>query len=265
MVSSHPAPRDSDSKICLPSSAGDDKLLAAPLPIQQNPTRSDCATLPHKVLDIVLMFAYYPRMGSIHLVIPQKEEPPALHERAMDNLKYIRETMERASAFTGISGWGQVVIGITALIASLISAPQKTFKGWLAVWVAEAVIALLIAGWSMDRKARAAKMPLLSGPGRKVAFSLSPPIFAGGILSVVLYRAGLTNAIPGLWLLLYGTGVVTGGMFSVSAVPIMGLCFMALGAAAFLAPAGLANWFMAAGFGGLHIVFGVIIARRYGG
>lgn len=210
------------------------------------------------------MFVIIPRMGSIHLVIPQEEEPPALHERAMDNLQYIRETMERATAFTGISGWGQVAIGITALAAAFISAQQKA-KGWLAVWVAEAIVALLIAGWSMDRKARAAKMPLLSGPGRKVAFSLSPPIFAGGIVTVVLYRAGLTNAIPGLWLLLYGTGVVTGGMFSVSAVPIMGLCFMALGAAAFLSPAGFANWFMAAGFGGLHIVFGVIIARRYGG
>lgn len=204
-------------------------------------------------------------MGSIHLVVPQKEDPPALHDRAMDNLQYIRETMERATAFTGISGWGQVAIGMTALIAAVIAEQQKFFKGWVAVWVAEAAIALLIAGWSMDRKARAVKMPLLTGPGRKVAFSLSPPIFAGAILTIVLYRAGLPKAIPGLWLLLYGTGVVTGGMFSVSAVPIMGLCFMALGAAAFLAPPGLANWFMAAGFGGLHIVFGVIIARRYGG
>jgi len=204
-------------------------------------------------------------MGSIHLVVPQKEEPPALHERAMDNLKYIRETMERATAFTGISGWGQVAIGFTALASASISAQQKTFKAWLAVWMAEALIALLIAGWSIDRKARAAKMPLLSGPGRKVAFSLSPPIFAGAIVTVVLYRAGLTNAIPGLWLLLYGTGVVTGGMFSVSVVPIMGLCFMTLGAVAFFAPAEYANWLMAAGFGGLHVVFGVIIARRYGG
>ena len=204
-------------------------------------------------------------MGSIHLVIPQQEEPPALHDRAMDNLKYIRETMERATAFTGISGWGQVAIGVTALASSFIAAQQKSFTNWLAVWCAEALVALLIAGWSIDRKARAAKMPLLTGPGRKVAFSLSPPLFAGGLMTVVLYRAGLTNAIPGLWLLLYGTGVVTGGMFSVSAVPIMGLCFMALGAAAFLVPASFANWFMAAGFGGLHIVFGVVIARRYGG
>src|SRR6266542_5605120 len=200
-----------------------------------------------KYLTAFQILRIIPRMGSIHLVIPQKEEPPALHERAMDNLKYIRETMERATAFTGISGWGQVAIGITALAAAFISAQQKSFKAWLAVWVAEAVIALLLAGWSMDRQARAVKMPLLSGPGRKVAFSLSPPIFAGGIVTVVLYRAGLTNAIPGLWLLLYGTGVVTGGMFSVSVVPIMGLCFMALGAVGLFVPINWSKWFMAVG------------------
>ena len=204
-------------------------------------------------------------MGSIHLVSPEPEQPVALHERAMDNLKFIRETMERASAFTGISGWGQVAVGATAIVTSFIAARQPTFKAWLAVWLAEAVVSLLIAGWSIDRKARAAQLPLLSGPGRKVAFSLSPPLFVGALLTVVLYRAGLTSAIPGVWLLLYGTGVVTGGMFSVSVVPIMGLCFMTLGAVALVTPPNLANYFLAAGFGGLHILFGVIIARRYGG
>jgi hypothetical protein len=195
----------------------------------------------------------------------EQNEPPALHERAMDNLRYIRETMERASSFTGISGWGQVAIGVTALGAAVLAALQPTVKSWLAVWIVEAMFSLLIAGWSMDRKARAAGMPLFSGPGRKVAFSLSPPLFAGALLTAVLYRAGLTNAIPGMWLLLYGTGVVTGGMFSVRVVPVMGLCFMTLGAAALFAPAFLANWFLALGFGILHITFGVIIARRYGG
>jgi hypothetical protein len=204
-------------------------------------------------------------MGSIHLVTPPKEEPPALHARAMDNLKYIRETMERATAFTGISGWGQVAIGITAIATALIAEQQRSFRSWMATWLAEAVVALLIAGWSIDRKARRAKLPLLTGPGRKVAFSLTPPLLAGGLITIVLYRAGVTNAIPGVWLLFYGTGVITGGMFSVSVVPMMGLCFMTLGAAALFAPAGWMNWFMAAGFGVLHIVFGVIIARRYGG
>jgi hypothetical protein len=204
-------------------------------------------------------------MTPIHLVKPQKEEPPALHARAMDNLKYIRETMERSTTFTLISGWGQVAIGTTALAAAYIASRQTSFKDWMVVWLVEELVALLIAGWSMDRKARASNRPLLSGPGRKIVFSLTPPIFAGGLFTIVLYRAGLTEAIPALWLLLYGAGVVTGGMFSVSVVPLLGLCFMALGAAACLAPAGFANWFMAAGFGGLHIIFGTIIARKYGG
>ena len=203
-------------------------------------------------------------MEPIRLVQPTPTQPPALHERAMDNLRYIRETMERATAFTGISGWGEVAIGGTAVLASAFAARQPNFKMWLAVWMVEATISLLIAGWSMDRKARAANMPLVYGPGRKAVFSLSPPIVAGGLLTIVLFRAGLTNAIPGVWLLLYGTGVITGGMFSVPVVPIMGLCFMMLGALTLFLP-GFVNWFMAAGFGGLHIVFGVIIARKYGG
>lgn len=189
----------------------------------------------------------------------------ALHDRAMDNLRYIRETMERSTPFTGISGWGEIAIGATALVASLLAAQQSAFHSWLAVWLAEGLVALLIAGWSMDRKARAAHVALVSGPGRKAVFSLAPPLLAGALLTVVLVRAGLTSALPGVWLLLYGTAVITGGMFSVRAVPAMGLCFMFLGAIALFAPATMANWLMAAGFGGLHLVFGAIIVRKYGG
>ena len=115
----------------------------------------------------------------------------------MDNLRYIRETMERATPFTGISGRGEIAIGVTALVASVIAAQQATFNLWLAIWVAEGLISLLIAGWSMDRKARAAQMPLFSGPGRKAVFSLSPPIIAGGLLTIVLVRAGLTERDSG--------------------------------------------------------------------
>ena len=192
------------------------------------------------------------------------ENPPALHDRAMDNLRYIRETMERASSFTAVPGWGQVAIGVTALGTTYLAAQQPSAKAWLLTWLTEALIALLISGWSMDRKARATSTPLLSGPGRKVAFSLSPPMVVGALLTVVLFRAGLTAVIPGMWLLLYGTGVVTGGMFSVSVVPVMGICFMFLGATGLFAPA-WGNWLLAAGFGGLHIIFGIIIARKYGG
>ena len=204
-------------------------------------------------------------MKPVPLISESQPEPPALHDRAMDNLRYIRETMELATAFTGISGWGEIAIGITALVASAIAALQTTFNAWLAVWIAEGLISLLIAGWSMDRKTRAIKMPLGSGPGRKAVFSLTPPMIAGGLLTIVLVQAGLINAIPGVWLLLYGTGVITGGMYSVKVVPIMGLCLMALGALALFSPPAFGNWFMAVGFGGLHVVFGAIIVRKYGG
>jgi|SRR5262252_7252654 len=197
--------------------------------------------------------------------LSQRTDPPALHDRAIDNLRYIRETMERASAFTAVPGWGQVAIGLTAIVATYVATRQQTPRAWLGVWLAEAIISLLIAGWSMDRKARKLKVPLFSGPGRKVAFSLAPPIIVGGLLTITLFRAGLTNVIPPMWLLLYGTGVFTGGMFSVSVVPVMGLCFMLLGALGLFGPASFENWLMAAGFGGLHIIFGVIIARKYGG
>lgn len=205
-------------------------------------------------------------MSSIQQLRPRPtDEPPALHARAMDNLRFIRETMERASSFTAVSGWGQVAIGITALGATLVASQQRTTQAWLIVWVTEAVLSLLISVAAMTRKAHAADTPLLTGPGRKVAFSLSPPVVVGALLTVVLYRAGLWGAIPGVWLLLYGTGVVTGGMFSVGIVPVMGLCFMFVGAVALFCPASWGSYFLATGFGGLHILFGIVIARRHGG
>jgi len=200
--------------------------------------------LRNKVLDTAGRLGYKFASMAIRLAQTPPEPPPALHDRAMDNLRYIRETMERAASFTAVPGWGQVAIGISALAATYVAAQQRTARGWLGTWVAEAIISLLIAGWLMDRKARATGVPLFSGPGRKVLFSLSPPMLVGALLTIVLFRAGLTKAIPGMWLLLYGTGVVAGGLF---------------------APAAFGNWLMAAGFGGLHIIFGAIIARRYGG
>jgi hypothetical protein len=183
----------------------------------------------------------------------------------MDNLRYIRETMERASAFTAVPGWGQVATGLSAIGAAYVAAHQANRRAWLGVWLAEAIISLLIAGWLMDRKARQSGVPLFSGPGRKVAFSLSPPMVAGALLTVVLFRAGLVNAIPGMWLLLYGTGVLAGGAFSVRVIPVMGMCFMLEGALAVFAPMNWADLLLGAGFGGIHVVFGAIIARRYGG
>jgi hypothetical protein len=209
-------------------------------------------------------------MAKIHPIqpLPPPEEEPSLdlHARAMDNLRFIRETMERAGSFTAVSGWGQVVIGVTALLAALLTSMQAaTTETWLATWSAAAVVSVLVGVLTTAMKARSARMPMLTGPGRKFMLSLAPPLVAGAVLTVVLYRAGMAGLLPGAWLMLYGAGIITAGAFSVSAVPVMGLCFMILGAAAAFTPAAWGNAWMAVGFGGLHVVFGILIARRHGG
>jgi len=191
-------------------------------------------------------------------------EPAPIQSHALDNLRFIRETMERATAFTAISGWGVVVVGITALFAAAL-AWRASVVTWLFIWLGEALLSFVIAGSATIRKARVSKMPLLSMPGKRFALSFSPPMIVGALLTAVLFNAGLVSAIPGMWLLLYGTGIVTGGAFSVKVVPVMGLCFMLLGVVTLFSPAAWGNILMTAGFGGLHILFGIIIARRYGG
>ncbi len=193
------------------------------------------------------------------------EDPPALGNHAIEDLRFIRETMERSGSFTAVPGWGGVAMGITAFVAAWAASRQSAPEGWLVTWLVEALVALLLGGWAIGQKVKSASVPLLSGPAQKFALSLAPPMLAGGLLTVALYRAGDVAILPGAWLLLYGAGIMTGGAFSVKVVPMMGLCFMLLGAVALFCPASWGNGFMAAGFGGLQVIFGIIIARRYGG
>ncbi|HEX6292493.1 MAG TPA: hypothetical protein VFZ66_25125 [Herpetosiphonaceae bacterium] len=204
-------------------------------------------------------------MASLHHLQPPLPESSDLHDRAVDNLRFIRDTMQAATAFTAVSGWGQVLVGGTALITAAIATTRPQPAAWVVLWLGEALLAFAIAIAATVRKARATGLPLVSTPARKFVLSFSPPLIAGAVLTLVLYRAGATALLPGMWLLLFGTGIVTGGAFSVKIVPVMGLCFMVLGCLALLSPAAWHPWFMAAGFGGLNIIFGVVIARRHGG
>jgi hypothetical protein len=183
----------------------------------------------------------------------------------MDNLAFIRDTMEAAGSFTAVSGWAMVAVGVIATIAAVIASAQNSILESLYVWIAAAVLAPAVMLVGIVRKARRARMPLLSGPGRKFVLSFSPPILVGALLTIVLFRAGVVGAIPGMWLLLYGTAVVAGGAFSVKIVPVMGICFMLVGTLAVFTPPAWNDWIMAAAFGGLHIGFGIPIARRHGG
>ncbi|HUF66916.1 MAG TPA: hypothetical protein VMM17_13155 [Gemmatimonadaceae bacterium] len=197
---------------------------------------------------------------------PDKDPPgPALHARAMDNLAFIRDTMETAGAFTAVSGRGMIVVGFTALAAAAVAAQQPTPQRWLYTWLAAAVLAPIIQLWAIARKVRSAQTPILRGSARKFLLSFVPPMLAGALLTAVFYRADLVPMLPALWLLLYGAAIVAAGAFSVQIVPVLGAAFMLAGAVSFFAPAEWNNWIMAGAFGGLHIAFGIPIARRYGG
>ena len=196
-------------------------------------------------------------------------QPSPIHAHALDNLRYIRDAMSRAGAFTAVPGWGGVLMGVTALGAAAIAGPPDDSMRWIGVWFAEAVLAVAIALTAMTLKSRRAGAPLWTSssgaPAFRFALGYVPPLVAGMVLTPVFATLDLMPRLPGCWLLLYGTAATTGGAYSVRVVPIMGLTFMALGTAAFAAPASWGHWFMAAGFGGLHIIFGVLIARNYGG
>ena len=189
----------------------------------------------------------------------------SIHEHAFDNLRFIRETMERAGAFTAVPGWGGVLMGVSAVLTAFLTARLPSKEYWFEAWMGEAILACGIGLFAMVQKSQAVKSPLLNGPGRKFALSLLPPMLAGAVLTLFLYQHGLYELMPGLWLILYGVAITTGGAFSVNVVPLMGVSFMLLGSAALFSPQGWSNFYMGVGFGGLQILFGSIIARRYGG
>ena len=173
--------------------------------------------------------------------------------------------MERSTSFTAVSGWGYVAMGLTALIAAAVAMRQATTEAWLAVWLAEALVAVTLALVAMHWKASRLGTPILSVSGRRLFVGLLPALFAGGVMTVALIRAGDPRQIPGVWLLLYGVAVMQAGAFSARTIPIMGAAFVLTGAIALPLPWWWANGMLAVGFGLVHIAFGAFIARRYGG
>ena len=184
---------------------------------------------------------------------------------AIEHLEVIRRTMERSTAFTAVSGWGYFGMGTTALAASFIALRQPTTEAWLAVWLAEALVAVTIGLVAMHWKASRQGTEVLSLPGRRLFVGLLPALFAGGVMTVALLRAEDARQIPGVWLLLYGVAVMQAGAFSVRTIPVMGAAFVLSGAIALPLPWFWANVMLAVGFGLVHVAFGVFIARRHGG
>jgi hypothetical protein len=184
---------------------------------------------------------------------------------AEENLQFIRRTMERSSTFTAVPGLGGAGMGVIGLSAAILAANQGAPERWLIVWLLAAAVALAVGVSTMWRKAARSGAPLVGAVGRRFALGMAAPLVAGAAITYALWRAGDYAVMPPTWLLLYGTGVVIGGMFSVPVVRAMGVCFMAVGIAAIVTPQNWGNSWLAIGFGGLQIGFGIHIARHHGG
>lgn len=190
-------------------------------------------------------------------------EPESLHGRAMDNLEFIRDTMQRSKQFTAVPGYGGVMMGVTACGAAFVASGSGTFS-WATTWMVEAVLAVMIGVFAMWQKAKSLDESLRTAPAKKFAMGFVPPLAAGALLTALFLLNGLYRFLPVVWLGLYGTAVITGGAYSVRIVPLMGWLFLGLAGLSVVIP-GYGNWFMAAGFGALHIIFGLLIGRKYGG
>ena len=193
------------------------------------------------------------------------DEPVSIHGRAADDLRFIRHAMERSATFTAVPGLGGAVMGSIGLVAAGVAAFQPSAQRWIATWLIAAAAAITVGLVLMRRKGRRAGVPLGGEPGRRFALSLAAPLVAGAALTAGLWWHGVWGLMPPVWLLLYGTGVLTGGAFSVAPVRVLGLCFMALGLIALVTPQAWGNVWLALGFGALQIGFGLYIARKHGG
>jgi hypothetical protein len=198
-------------------------------------------------------------------MIDRVNAPEPMSGRAAENLRFIRQAMERTTTFTSIPGKGGVAMGVVALAASLVAARQPTPDRWLATWLIAATVAAILGLIAMAHKARVSGATLTGATARRFAIGMAAPFVAGAAITFELWTVRNFTVMAPSWLLLYGAGVLTGGIFSVPVVRAIGACFMALGIAAIVAPPEWGNLWLAIGFGGLHVAFGIYIARNHGG
>lgn len=189
--------------------------------------------------------------------------------RALEDLRFIRSTMERSEGFTAVSGLALIAIGGIALCAAAVSAfvahAAPGSDAWITVWGAAGAFALVLGALALVRKARRHGIAIARGLDRKLGLCLGGPLVAGLVLTVALVRVDARALLPGAWLALYGAGVVAAGAFSTRSIPWLGTACMALGAASLLGAPVPPDVVLALGFGVLHVVVGARIARRHGG
>jgi hypothetical protein len=194
----------------------------------------------------------------------QSDFPVSIETRALGTLAYIRRSID-SSTFMAVPGTAGVVMGGVGVAAAILASVPRFAPHWMEIWIAAAAVAFLVGGALMAREAAQSGHARYLGPVRKFMLCLGPALFAGVVLSAVLWRRHMEGLLPGTWLLLYGCAVLSASTVTVPATMrllcIMGALFVALGCAAFALPPGPHAGMLGAGFGALHIVFGLLVGR----
>jgi hypothetical protein len=190
--------------------------------------------------------------------------PVPIESRALGTLSYIRASIDAAGSLA-VPGAAGILMGTLGLIATVFASLNGLRAHWLEIWLCTAVIASLLGGALMARQAARRAGTLFSTPLRKFALCLSPALLGGAVLTFVLWNAGMERLIPGMWLLLYGCGVISASTvtnaINLRLIVSMGALFIVLGAIAFAAPRATHTLLLGGGFGLLHLIFGVLIGR----
>ena len=190
---------------------------------------------------------------------------PIMDIQAENQIKYIRDVMSRATTFTAVPGKGMIGMGVIALVATAVALASLETLMWLYAWAGAVVVAPVLGFTLLVRKARRTGTSLRSGVGQKFILSFTSCIFVGFLLSIGLWSIDHLELMPGVWMLMYGVGTLTGGSLSIKVIPILGVLFIVFGAIALFMPLFWSNVLMGVTFGGLHLIFGTIITRNYGG
>jgi hypothetical protein len=192
-------------------------------------------------------------------------DPTPIGSSAAENLRYIRSTIEAAHTFTTVPGKGCIAMGLAALAAAGLESLPTFAPHWLPIWLTAAVVSCTVALFFMESKAREQGLSLRRSVAWRFFLTLAPAFVAGGILTVALMDEVGRDVIAGIWLLLYGVGIAACGVFSIPVVLIAGFAFMGLGTVTLAAPPSWTLAMLALGFGGVHLVLGVVIWKDYGG
>lgn len=201
---------------------------------------------------------------------------------SLEEIRDIRRIMERSSRFISLSGLSGVAAGICALAGTLVARSvlnnyygEYNSRGFttnddfallkiklLGVAVVVFVMAFISAYYLTWRKAQKQGLPVWDHTSKRLAWNMFLPLLAGGAFILGMLRYDVWLFVAPASLVFYGLGLVNASKYTLNDIRYLGYCEIILGTINMLYP-GYGLWFWAAGFGVLHIIYGIIMWNKY--